>query len=39
VATPLISPGLSTLDGCQAIGSRGVPEMFVPWTEELAWAP
>jgi N-acetylglucosamine kinase-like BadF-type ATPase len=36
VATPLISPGNSTLDGCQAIGSHGLPEVFAPWTEELA---
>ena len=34
-ATASISQGLSTLHGCHLIGTRGVPEVFVPWTEEL----
>jgi len=32
---PVIAPGLSTLDGCHRIGSRGVPGIFASWVEQV----
>jgi glucosamine kinase len=33
--TPVVAPGLSTLDGCHRIGLDGVPDVFGSWVEEF----